>query len=76
MNTIALMPIKDAIITVRVPAPLKDALQRAAEADMRTLASLTAKVLSEYAHQHGLLKAEGQTASGGAPKARKGARRG
>ncbi len=57
------MTTKDAVITVRVPAPLKDALQRAADADMRTLASLTAKILAEYAQQHGLTGAAGGAAA-------------
>jgi hypothetical protein len=47
--------LKDAIITVRLPSAVKDALQRAADQDMRSLASMTAKVLTDFVHAQGLL---------------------
>jgi hypothetical protein len=50
--------LKDAMITVRIPAPVKEALHRAAEADLRSLASLTAKVLTDYVRAGGFLTAK------------------
>ena len=47
--------LKDAIITVRLPSAVKDALQRAADLDMRSLASMTAKVLTDFVRGQGLL---------------------
>jgi hypothetical protein len=43
------------MITVRLPATVKVALERAAVADMRSLASLTAKVLTDYVRRQGFL---------------------
>jgi hypothetical protein len=50
------------MITVRIPAAVKASLERAAEADMRSLASLTAKVLTDYVRTEGFLIEEQPTA--------------
>ena len=47
---------KDAIISVRIATEVRDALHQAAADDMRTLASLVNKVLTEYLRDGGYLK--------------------
>jgi hypothetical protein len=58
-------PVKDAIISVRLPSAVKDALQRAADEDMRSLASLTAKVLTDHVRAMGLLGDTKPSSKGG-----------
>lgn len=48
-------PMKDALITVRLPSAVKEALQTAADKDMRSLASMTAKILTDFVREQGLL---------------------
>jgi hypothetical protein len=57
--------LKNAIITVRLPSAVKDALQRAADEDMRSLASLTTKVLTDFVREQGLLGSAKSSRKGG-----------
>jgi hypothetical protein len=54
---------KDAVITVRITMEVREALHQAAADDMRTLASLVNKVLTEYVRDGGYLKAKPARAS-------------
>ena len=50
------MPSKISSIAVRIQPEVKDALERAAEADQRSLSSLLAKMATDWAKAHGWLK--------------------
>ena len=49
---------KDANLTVRIPTGLRLALERAAQADMRTSGNMVVKVLTEFLIRGGWLTAE------------------
>ena len=51
---------KDTLLAVRIPKELKDALQAAAEADMRSPGNLVTKVLTDYLRSSGYLTASGR----------------
>ncbi len=59
---------KDASLTIRMTAALKDALARAAEADERSIAQLAVKVLSEHLRSEGWLTDEPAEAKGARPR--------
>ena len=49
---------KTAAIGIRVEPPIKEAVERAAKDDRRTVASMSEKILVEWLRAHGYLKAE------------------
>jgi hypothetical protein len=47
---------KLANLSIRIPPETKDAIEAAAKADMRSMASLMEKILSDWLREHGWLK--------------------
>jgi len=50
------MPSNTHSIAIRVEPEVRDAIERAAKADQRSLSSMVAKVLADWAKTHGWLK--------------------
>jgi hypothetical protein len=45
----------DAVLNLRLPASVKEALAKAADANMRTLSSMAAWAMAEWLTEHGFL---------------------
>jgi hypothetical protein len=45
----------DAVLNLRVPASVKEALAKAAEANLRTLSSMSVWAMAEWLSEHGYL---------------------
>lgn len=46
---------RDAVMNVRLPAPLKKALRQAASDDSRTMSGMLVRILEEWMAEHGYL---------------------
>ena len=55
---------RDAVLNLRVPAALKKALERAAEADLRTVSGLAVVLLMEGMERRGFGKSSGKKKAG------------
>lgn len=58
MNVLQVVSMKrDAVMNLRVPGDVKDALQRAADADFgRSMSSMAVRIFQEWLTEHGHLK--------------------
>ncbi len=45
----------DAVLNLRIPASIKDALAKAADANLRSLSSMAAWAMAEWLSEHGYL---------------------
>lgn len=51
----------DAVLNLRLPVAVKEALAKAADANMRTLSSMAAWAMSEWLTEHGFLDRDAVT---------------
>jgi hypothetical protein len=51
----------DAVLNLRLPGPVKAALAKAADANMRTMSSMAAWAMSEWLTEHGFLDRDAGT---------------
>lgn len=66
---------RDAMLVLRLPAEIKAALQKAADANLRSMSSMNVWALSEWLAAHGFLDAPGAAPEAKPKQAKRGGRK-